>query len=57
MNDQNGYCRTLKQQYAKTAIQNLQSKGTFGATGVIQWKSSMWDEFSPLLVSNIKIKK
>ena len=38
MNDQNGYCRTLKQQYAKTAIQNLQSKGTFGATGVIQWK-------------------
>ena len=38
MNDQNGYCRTLKQQYAKTAIQNLQSKGTFGATGVVQWK-------------------
>lgn len=22
MNDQNGYCRTLKQQYAKTAIQS-----------------------------------
>lgn len=38
MNDQNGYCRTLKQQYAKTAIQNLQSEGTFGATGAIQWK-------------------
>lgn len=38
INDQNGYCRTLKQQYAKTAIQNFQSQGTFGATGVIQWK-------------------
>jgi len=25
MNDQNGYCRTLKQQYAKTAIQNLKA--------------------------------
>ena len=38
MNDQNGFCRTLKSQYSKTAIQNLQSQGTFGATGVIQWK-------------------
>lgn len=25
MNDQNGYCRTLKQQYAKTAIQKYAS--------------------------------
>ena len=38
MNEQNGYCRTLKQQYSKTAIQNLQAHGTFGATGAMQWK-------------------
>jgi len=38
MNDQNGNARTLKSQYAKTATQNLQAQGTFGATGVLQWK-------------------
>lgn len=38
MNDQRGFCRTLKQQYAQTAMQNLNSHGTFGATGVIQWE-------------------
>ena len=31
-----GVCRTLKNQYAKNSISNFESKGTFGATGVIE---------------------
>ena len=31
-----GMARTLKAQYMKTSIQNLQSTGTFGATGAMK---------------------
>ena len=34
--EKDGTSRTIKAQYGKTSVQNLQSTGTFGATGVLK---------------------
>lgn len=35
-----GTCRTIKHQYYKNSIKNFISKGSYGATGVIEYEES-----------------
>ena len=37
VNDQDGFCRTLKYQYQKNSVENLLRTGSYGCSGAIEY--------------------